>query len=86
MVNPSVMSDEQLGSIEVPALFLVGANDKVFSSTKAVQRLNEVAPRIETKIFPGAGHDLTIVKADQVHQRVRAFLATRGASEPVSLR
>ena len=78
MVNPSVMSDEQLGSIEVPALFLVGANDKVFSSTRAVQRLNEVAPRIETEIIPGAGHDLTIVKADQVHQKVRAFLATRG--------
>ena len=75
MVNPNVLSDEELRSIEVPALYLVGANEKVFSSTKAVERLNAVAPRITTEVIPGAGHDLTIVKADIVHQKVQAFLA-----------
>ena len=86
MVNPNVMSDEELRSIEVPALYLVGANEKVFSSTRAVQRLNAIAPQIATEIIPGAGHDLTIVKADQVHQKVLAFLAARGASESVTFR
>ncbi|MBS1250999.1 MAG: Carboxylesterase YbfK [Anaerolineales bacterium] len=74
MVNPTVLTDAELRSIGVPALFLVGENEKIYSAQEAVERLNEVAPQIETDIIPDAGHDLTLVQADLVNRIVLAFL------------
>ncbi len=60
--------------MKVPALFLVGENEKIYSAQKAIQRLNKVAPHIETDIIPEAGHDLTIVQAEEVNRKVLEFL------------
>ena len=45
LVNPTVLTDEELKGIQVPTLFLVGENEKIYSPQKAVQRLNDVVPR-----------------------------------------
>jgi pimeloyl-ACP methyl ester carboxylesterase len=74
LVNPTVLDDGELRSIRVPALFLVGENEKIYSARKAVRRLNKVAPHIKTEIIPGAGHDLTIVQAEMVNGKVLDFL------------
>jgi pimeloyl-ACP methyl ester carboxylesterase len=74
MVQATVLKDEQLQSIETPTLFLVGENEKIYDPHKAVQRLNDVAPQIETEIIPHAGHDLLFVQADTVNRRVLEFL------------
>lgn len=73
-VNPVVLTDEQWQSIKVPALFVVGRNEKIYSPIEAVERLNRVAPQIKTKIIPGAGHDLTLVQAKMVNQIILEFL------------
>jgi pimeloyl-ACP methyl ester carboxylesterase len=73
-INPTVLSDEELSSLEVPALFLVGENEKIYPARKAVERLNTVAPRIQTEIIPGTGHDLTILRAELVNGIVIEFL------------
>jgi pimeloyl-ACP methyl ester carboxylesterase len=72
---PTVLRDEQLQSIRVPALFLVGENEALYSARKAVQRLNEVAPQIQTQVIPNAGHDLTVVQSEMVNQKILEFLA-----------
>lgn len=64
--NPTVLSDQELNSIQVPMLFLVGENEKIYSAQKAVQRLNNVAPQIAAEIIPGCGHDLWIVQTEKV--------------------
>lgn len=74
MVYPTVLKDEVLQSISVPALYLVGENEKLYSARKAIQRLNRVAPQINAEIIPNAGHDLTIVQADVVNKKVLDFL------------
>lgn len=74
MVVPKVMNDSELQRVKVPALFLVGENEKTYSPQKAVQRLNKVAPHIQTEIIPQAGHDLTFAQADMVTRRVLEFL------------
>jgi pimeloyl-ACP methyl ester carboxylesterase len=74
LVNPTVLTDEELRRIEMPALFLVGENEKVYSAQKAVERLQEVAPQIKTEMIPQAGHDLTIVKREMVNSKVLEFL------------
>jgi len=73
-VHPTVLEDEELQSIKVPALFLVGENEKIYSAEKAVQRLNKVSPQIRVEIIPNAGHDLTFVQADMVNKKVLEFL------------
>jgi pimeloyl-ACP methyl ester carboxylesterase len=74
MVNPTVLTDHELQQIAVPVLFLVGENEKMYSAQEAVERLKTVAPNIETKIIPNAGHDLTIVQADIVNETIMEFL------------
>jgi pimeloyl-ACP methyl ester carboxylesterase len=74
LVNPTVLTDSQLRSLAVPALFLVGENEKIYSAERAIQRLNEVAPHINTAIIPDAGHDLTFVQAEMVNREILEFL------------
>jgi len=74
LVSPTVLEDKELQSIKMPALYLVGENEKIYSPQEAVQRLNDVAPQIETVIIPNCGHDLTMVQADMVNRKILEFL------------
>lgn len=71
----TAMTDEELQRITMPTLFLVGENEVLYSAQNAVQRLNEVAPHIQTEIIPHAGHDLLLVQTEMVNQKIVAFLA-----------
>jgi pimeloyl-ACP methyl ester carboxylesterase len=70
----TVLDDKEWQGFEVPCLFLVGQNEKMYSAQAAVRRLNRVAPQIKTEIIPGAGHDLTMVQADLVVRKMLRFL------------
>jgi pimeloyl-ACP methyl ester carboxylesterase len=61
-INPTVLEDQELQSLKVPTLYVVGENEKIYSAQKAVQRLNQVAPHIKTETIPNASHDLTFYK------------------------
>jgi pimeloyl-ACP methyl ester carboxylesterase len=73
-VTPSVLTDDELQRINVPTLFLVGENEKLYSAKKAVERLNTLAPQIQTDIIPDSGHDLTIIQAKLVNKKILDFL------------
>jgi len=72
---PRVLADRQWQELRMPCLFVVGANEKIYSARAAVRRLGRVAPRVKTEIIAGAGHDLTLVQPELVTKRVVAFLA-----------
>jgi pimeloyl-ACP methyl ester carboxylesterase/TM2 domain-containing membrane protein YozV len=74
LVSPTVLTDQELQSLKVPALYLVGENEKIYSAHAALERLERVAPQIETKLIPDAGHDLTVVQAEMVNEIVQEFL------------
>ena len=74
MVNPTVLSDEELNSMEVPVLFMVGENEKIYSPRNVIERLNRVAPRIKTKLIRNAGHDLAMAQPEIVNDSILAFL------------
>ncbi len=80
-VAPSVLTDNELQRIKVPTLFLVGENEKIYSAKKAVERLNTVAPQIQTEIILNAGHDLTVVQTELVNKMVLDFLMK--TAEPI---
>jgi pimeloyl-ACP methyl ester carboxylesterase len=81
MMWPTVLSDEEWKRFSVPALFLVGENEKIYSPRRVVRRLNRVAPAVRTEIIPGAGHDLMFVKGDLVVERILAFLDGQAVGE-----
>jgi len=74
MAAPDVLTDAELQSFAMPVLFVVGENEKLYPASEAVDRLNEVAPKIQTRIVPDAGHDLTLVQADLVNLMIVEFL------------
>ena len=73
-IHPTVLSDDELCSISIPTLFLVGENEVIYSAPEAIGRLNSVAPQIKTELIPDAGHDLTIVQSILVNKKVVEFL------------
>lgn len=74
IVTPTTMSDEQLRSIRVPTLLLVGENETVGSASRAMRRVSRVAPQIQAELVPGAGHDLPIAQRERMTRRVLEFL------------
>jgi pimeloyl-ACP methyl ester carboxylesterase len=74
MMWPTVFDDDEWKAFGVPALFLVGENEKIYSPRKVVRRLGRVAPQVRCEIVPGAGHDLTMVKPELVAERILTFL------------
>jgi len=56
LIFPTVFEDKELKSIKTPMLYLIAENEKLYSSQKAIQRLNQVAPNIKAKIVPNASH------------------------------
>jgi pimeloyl-ACP methyl ester carboxylesterase len=86
LVGPRVLSDEEWRAFEVPVLLMIGENEVIYDITgaEAIARVNRVASGIETELFSGCGHDLTIVQPDRFNDRVLEFLAGGGAGPPIS--
>lgn len=74
MVNPTVLTNDELHSIGVPMLYLVGENEKVYSAINAIERIKKVAPHIKAEMISDAGHDLTRVQAEMVNGKILGFL------------
>ncbi|ATB29277.1 alpha/beta fold hydrolase [Melittangium boletus] len=76
LVEPSLLSDEQLRALPSPTLFMVGENERIFPASAAIERLRRVAPGIDIELVAGAGHDVTFVQAEHTTARLlRLFSA-----------
>ena len=73
-VVPKIVKDEGLSSLKVPALFLMGENEKTFPPQKAIKRIKKIASQAQTEIIQNAGHDLSMAQAELVNQKVLTFL------------
>ncbi len=86
IILPPVLTDAEWANLKVPALFLVGEYEVIYSPAKALERLKRVAPQVRAEIVPGAGHDLTVAQADLLNRTIAEFLrpaaATRSAGNP----
>jgi pimeloyl-ACP methyl ester carboxylesterase len=73
-ITPTVLTDEELRSLRIPTLFVVGENEVVYPADKAVHRIKTVAPSIVTEVISHASHDLTISQTQVFNSRVLSFL------------
>ncbi|WP_274363786.1 alpha/beta fold hydrolase [Paenibacillus thermotolerans] len=71
---PSVFSDEELQRIKAPCLMLIGDKEVIYKVPKVIKRAKRLIPHIVTRMIPGAGHALSIEKADAVNQEIVNFL------------
>lgn len=73
-VEPTVLTDTELVTLKPPVLYLVGENETCYNGQEATNRLNKVAPRIETELIQGTGHDLMFTHTETVNKRILEFL------------
>lgn len=75
VVMPTTMSDQELRSIRVPTLLLVGENETVCCAKRVIERVQTIAPQIRAELIPNAGHDLPIAQRALMTRKVLEFLA-----------
>jgi pimeloyl-ACP methyl ester carboxylesterase len=71
----TVLSDDELQSIEVPVLYLAGEHEKMYSVEDAVKRLNSISPTIQTVVIPNTGHCLMFTRPELVNDKILDFLS-----------
>ncbi|MFD7256286.1 alpha/beta fold hydrolase [Streptomyces sp. NPDC059874] len=69
--QPRPMSDEELGSIKVPTLVLLGGTDRVMDSRRAEARARRLIPDVRTEVVAHAGHGIPM---EVFNHRVPDFL------------
>jgi pimeloyl-ACP methyl ester carboxylesterase len=72
--TPTVLTDSELQNLNVPALYLIGANEIIYNPDSAISRLKKVAPQIKTELISGTGHDLMFTHTELVNGRILMFL------------
>jgi pimeloyl-ACP methyl ester carboxylesterase len=75
-VFPSPYGDEELRSLSVPLLLLVGDKESTFDPSTAVNRAELMIDGVETVVLPGIGHLIAMEAADAVNERMTRFLTS----------
>ncbi|GAA2132664.1 alpha/beta hydrolase [Kitasatospora kazusensis] len=65
-----VLSDEELRSLRVPALFLLGERSALHDSREVAERLGRLVPSARAEIVPGTGHALPTDRPALVAERI----------------
>jgi pimeloyl-ACP methyl ester carboxylesterase len=71
---PPTLSDEALHTLGAPTLILTGEHEAVFDPRAVIARARKIPGLRAAEILPGAGHDLTYDRPDEVSRRVVEFL------------
>jgi pimeloyl-ACP methyl ester carboxylesterase len=73
---PTVYTDEELKQINLPALLLIGAAEKIYNPQKAIKRAQSWMPGLTAEIIPNAGHLLVMDQPEIINTRILKFLST----------
>jgi pimeloyl-ACP methyl ester carboxylesterase len=73
---PKVYTEAELKQINLPALLLIGAGEKIYNPQKAIQRAQEWMPDLTAEIIPDAGHLLIMDQPAIINARILEFLSS----------
>ena len=73
---PTVYTDEELKQIELPALLLIGAGEKIYNPKKAIDRAQRLMPDLTAEIIPNVGHTLNMEQPETINARILEFLSS----------
>ncbi len=72
---PTVYTDEELKQIEMPALLLIGAGEKIYNPKKAIDRAQRLMPNLTAEIIPNVGHTLNMEQPQTINALILEFLS-----------
>ncbi|MHA1994693.1 MAG: alpha/beta fold hydrolase [Candidatus Hodarchaeales archaeon] len=75
-VFPLVFTDEELISLNVPTLLIIGDQEIIYDPQTALKRAKKLIQKITTKLFPEAGHLLNVDKPNLFFDALHEFLLT----------
>jgi len=73
---PTVYTDAELTQIDLPALLLIGAGEKIYNRRKAIKRAQRWMPNLRAEIIPNAGHTLNMEQPETINARILEFLSS----------
>jgi pimeloyl-ACP methyl ester carboxylesterase len=73
-VMPSVLSDNELQSLNVPTLLLFGDREVIYDPADALARARRLVDGLEGELVPGCRHDMCVRRYQIVNARVVEFL------------
>jgi pimeloyl-ACP methyl ester carboxylesterase len=79
-VMPTVFSDEELRTIRVPVLLLIGEHEVMSDPAAALGRARRLIPNVQGELVPNCRHDMCISQHRIVDARVLDFLNDRERS------
>ena len=74
---PTVYTDEELKKIDLPALLLIGAGEKIYNPKKAIERAQRLMPNLTAEILPEVGHILIMDQPEIINSRILNFLSSK---------
>ena len=76
MMFPTVYTEEELKQIEMPALLLIGAGEKIYTPKKAIDRAQRFMPDLTAQIIPNVCHTLNMEQPETINARILEFLSS----------
>ena len=73
-IGPAVVSDEELRTLHVPTLLLIGDHEVISDPTRALERACRLIPDFRGGLVPGARHEMCVRQHRIVNARVLEFL------------
>lgn len=73
LLNMSPFSDDELETLAIPVLVLVGDHD-ILNDIDIIEKSGELLPNVEGAVIEDAAHFLTLDKQEEVDKRVIEFL------------
>jgi pimeloyl-ACP methyl ester carboxylesterase len=73
---PTVYTDAELKQIDLPALLLIGAGEKIYNPQKVIKRARRWMPDLTAEIIPNAGHILVMDQPEIINARILKFLSS----------
>lgn len=74
VVPLTVLKAKDWAKLNIPLLFIIGTEEKLYDAQEAITHLGKVAPKVHTILVPECGHDLTFVQSEIINTQVLAFL------------
>lgn len=72
-IRATPFSDEQLSTIKVPVLVLIGGRSVIYNPVCVQRRASQLIPNVQAKIIPEASHALIDEKSELVNARILQF-------------
>lgn len=75
-VKPRVFTEQELGALSIPVLFLVGEQELIYDPFLALKKVTELIPGCKGEILPECGHSIYTDQPELLAKKIKEFLFT----------